>query len=386
MSVADGEPKVGQAGRPTVRRGWPATGARTVLIACSYEDTMILRIISALVLALAATCGYAADKPLTLAETAPSQYTVVRGDTLWDISGKFLKEPWRWPEIWRLNKEQIKNPHRIYPGDVIYLERDANGNPYLSLRKGSQSASQAGLQPQVYSEQMKEAIPPIPPNAIEPFLSTPLIVEDGELENVARVIATQEGRVFLGNGDTAYVTNADPAQQQWYVYRKGSPLYDPEDSKRVLGYEAFYLGTAQQTRPGDPAIFEITTVKEEIGRDSRLLPAHRPNLIDYVPHPPDSQITGRIVSVYGGVGTGGRLSIVSINRGSTDGLEIGHVLSMERDRTVVQRNEYDQKEEFVIPAVHTGLIFVFRVFDRISYALVLQADSPIEIGDVIRTP
>ncbi len=347
---------------------------------------MIVRIISALVLALAATCSYAADKTLTLSESAPSQYTVVRGDTLWDISGKFLKEPWRWPEIWRLNKDQIKNPHRIYPGDVIYLERDANGNPYLSLRKGSQSASQSGLQPQIYSEQLTEVIPPIPPNVIEPFLSMPLIVEEGEMDGVARIIATQEGRMVIGTGDTAYVTNADPEQKQWNVYRKGKPLYDPDDSSLVLGYEAFFLGTATQTRPGNPAIFEITTIKEEITRDDRLLPMHRQSLVDYIPHRPDAQIEGKIVSVYGGVGTGGKFSIVSINRGSTDGLEIGHVLSMERNRVVVQRDEQDRKEEFVIPALQTGLVFVFRVFDRISYALVMQADSPIEIGDFIRTP
>ena len=355
---------------------------------------MMMRIISAFIFAITATISHADAPPLALADQAPSQYTVVRGDTLWDISGRFLKEPWRWPEIWRMNKEQIKNPHLIYPGDIIYLDRDASGRPYLRLRSSrSGSRSQRGsqetvkLSPKIYEESLVEAIPPIPPGVIEPFLSTPLIVENDEMEGATRIVATQEGRVFLGNGDTAYVTNADPAQKQWYVYRKGRPLYDPEDSTRILAYEAYYLGAANQVRPGDPAIFEVVAAKEEMGRGDRLIPATRPELIDYIPHPPETRIEGKIISVYGGVGTGGNLSIVSINRGRADGLEIGHVLAMERNRTVVQRNEEDQKEEFVIPSVRTGLVFVFRLFENISYALVLQADGPIVTGtDSVLTP
>ena len=181
---------------------------------------MMMRIISAFIFAITATMSHADAPPLELADQVPSQYTVVRGDTLWDISGRFLKEPWRWPEIWRMNKAQIKNPHLIYPGDVILLERDANGKPYLRLRARSrsgarsQSPSVEKLSPKIYEESLTEAIPPIPPGVIEPFLSTPLIVENDAMEGATRIVATQEGRVFLGNGDTAYVTNADPAQKQ----------------------------------------------------------------------------------------------------------------------------------------------------------------------------
>lgn len=339
----------------------------------------MIRIISVLVLALVAALANAADASLQLAQNAPERHIVVTGDTLWDISAKFLKEPWRWPEIWRMNREQIKNPHLIYPGEVIVLERDANGNP--RLRKDT-----ARLQPKIYAEQISEAIPPIPANVIGPFISDPLVVEVGELDHAARIVATQQDRVYLGNGDLAYVDNADPAQQQWQVYRNGKAMLDPADEKRVLGYEAFYLGTATQLRPGSPATFLVQSARQEIGRGDRLVPALRPALIEYVPHKPETQIDGRVISVYGGVGSAGRGSIVSLNRGTRDGLEIGHVLALERNRTVVQRDEDDKKVNVQIPPERMGLVFIFRIFERISYALIVQSEGTIEVNDFVRTP
>ncbi len=380
MSAADSDSVIGQAESHVVRCSPPLTAAsnHSVLIARSHEDNTMIRIISALILATAATLVNAADQPLKLADTAPPQHTVVAGDTLWDISAKFLKDPWRWPEIWRMNKAQIKNPHRIYPGDVIVLARDANGNPFLRL--------ESRLRPQVYSEQLKDAIPPIPPNVIEPFISAPLIVEQGGLEAAARVVATQQDRVFLGKGDTAYVANANPTETDWQVYRNGKALRDPADPNVILGYEAFHLGTARQIKAGDPAVFEIVTAKQEIGRGDRLVPSVRPTLVDYVPHRPEGAVDARVVSVYGGVGSGGRLSIVALSRGTQDGLEIGHVLALERNRTVVQRDEDDKKVNVVIPPERYGLAFVFRLFDRISYALVVQSDGTVEVNDFVRTP
>ena len=347
----------------------------------------MIRIISALILALAAPLCSAAQPPLELADSAPGSHVVVRGDTLWDISARFLKEPWRWPEIWRMNRAQISNPHRIYPGDVIVLDRDDAGNPLLRVQKDR-------LQPRIYAEQNVEAIPPIPPNVIEPFISVPLVVEVSGLESAARIVATQQDRVFLGNGDLAYVANADPQQERWQVYRPGKPLRDPafpnqspSDLTHVLGYEAYYLGTAVQTRPGQPATFTIQTAKEEIGRGDRLVPTAQPTLVSYIPHKPDFDIDGRIVSVYGGVGVGGRGSIVSLNRGAGDGLEIGHVLALERNRVIVERDESDHKINVQIPPERSGLVFVFRLFDRIAYALVVQSDGGgVEINDFVRTP
>ena len=344
----------------------------------------MIRTLSALVLAMAATLCGATERPIQLADKAPVQHIVVPGDTLWGISAQFLKEPWRWPEIWRMNRDQIQNPHRIYPGDVIVLERDENGNPLLRVRKGM--GGDGKLRPQVYSEKNEEAIPPIPPNIIEPFISQPLVIEANELDGAARIVATQQDRVFLGEGSVAYVDNADPKQEKWQVYRNGKPLLDPADRKTVLGYEAFYLGSARQVRVGEPATFEIVTAKQEIGRGDRLVPTERPTLQHYVPHRPDQQIDGRIISIYGGVGSAGRGSIVSLNRGSSDGLEIGHVLALERNRSVTGRDDKDAKVSVTIPAERVGLVFVFRTFERISYALVVQADATVEPNDYVRTP
>jgi hypothetical protein len=330
-------------------------------------------------LTVAAAFCCAQEKPLLLADTAPERHIVVPGDTLWNISAQFLKEPWRWPEIWRMNKEQIQNPNRIYPGDVIVLERDAAGNPLL--RKQT-----IKLHPTIYSKSNDQAIPPIPPNVIEPFISSPLVVELEGLEKAPRIIATQQDRVNLGNGDLAYVENADPSKTQWHVYRNGKPLADPDNPKLILGYEAFYLGTAKQTRPGEPATFEILTAKQEIGRGDRLVPASRPPLVDYIPHKPDSLIEGRIISIYGGVGSAGRGSIVSFNRGAKDGLEIGHVLALERNRTIIERDEKDRKINVQIPRERTGLVFVFRTFEHIAYALVLQSEGTVDVNDFVRTP
>jgi hypothetical protein len=348
----------------------------------------------------------AADSTPKLAEPVPDRYVVVPGDTLWDISARFLQEPWRWPEIWRMNREQIKNPHRIYPGDTIVLERDANGSPYLRLEPGQSSRMQAsqasasgpgksgapgstgesGVRPRIYEEQMYHVIPPIPPNVIEPFIATPVFVEYNIFQSAPRIVATQQDRVFLGRGDMAYVEGADPEQKHWQIFRNGQALYDPENPRRILGYEAFHIGSAVQARAGNPAIFEIDAAKQEIGSGDRLMPTIRPQLIDYIPHVPGSLVEGRVASIYGGVGSGGRLSIVVLNRGSDDGLEIGHVLAIERNRTVTRRDENDRQEKVVIPAERIGSVFVFRTFERVSYALVVQADTTVEVNDFIRTP
>jgi hypothetical protein len=332
-------------------------------------------------------------EPPKLAEAAPSQYTVVPGDTLWDISAKFLQEPWRWPEIWRMNQAQIKNPHRIYPGDVIVLDRDADGKPYLRLdsKRGDARADNAGQDdsrqsPRVLEELLSEVIPPIPPNVIDPFIATPLFVEQDALRLAPRIVATQEDRVFLGNGDMAYVEGADSTQKKWQVFRSGKPLYDPEHPGQILGYEVFHLGSATQTLPGQPAVFEIDDAKQEIGSGDLLVPSTRPELVDYIPHPPNHPVDGRVASVYGGVGAGGKLSIVAINRGSGDGLEIGHVLALERNRVVEQRDENDRMKRVFIPPLRFGLVFVFRTFEHVSYALAVQADGLIQINDFIRTP
>lgn len=341
------------------------------------------RIISALLLALAASLTLAAEPvPLQVADNAPNRHIVVPGDTLWGISAKFLKEPWRWPEVWRLNSEQIKNPHRIYPGDVIVLELDANGRPILRV------AGNSKLSPKVYSEKIEESIPSIPPNVIEPFISEPQIVDDITVNNGARIVGMQIERVNLGPGDKAFVLGASdrPEQELWQIYRPGKPLLDPE-TQEVLGFEAFFLGTAEQQHPGEPGVFEIRTSKQEIGRGDRLLPAEHPQLINYAPRKPDSDINAQVVSVYGGVGFAGRGSVIVLNKGSAVGMEIGHVLGLYRNRQDAFINwETGKKESFVLPPERYGLVFVFRTFEKVSYALVLNSNGVVSLNDFLRTP
>ncbi|MBL8396520.1 MAG: LysM peptidoglycan-binding domain-containing protein [Candidatus Accumulibacter sp.] len=343
----------------------------------------MIRFLSAFLLATVSLLCGATGQPIELADHAPTRHIVLPGDTLWGLSSKFLKDPWRWPEVWRMNRPEVVNPHRIYPGDVILLERDTDGSPRLRLQKSLQK--DVRLVPQIHVEKLTDAIPAIAPNVIRPFLSEPLIVEADGLENAPRIVATQEGRVFLGPTDRAYVSKASPTIDYWHVYRNGKALRDP-DSQAVLGYEAFYLGTAKQLQSGDPATFEILTAKQEISRDDRLVPLTRPELLAYVPHKPEAMIDGRVLSVYGGVGVGGLGSVVAINRGRADGLEIGHVLSLQRNRVLEQRDQQDRQEQVVVPPHRQGLLFVFRTFQRISYALIVQAEGTIEINDFVRTP
>lgn len=319
--------------------------------------------------------------PLELADGAPDRHIVVPGDTLWGISSKFLKQPYRWPEIWRLNQDQISNPQRIYPGQVVILDRKAEP-PQLKI---AEQVANAKAGPQIYSERNRRHISSIPQQAIEPFLSEPLVVEAGALDDAPRLVATQEDRVYIGKGDLAYVTGLKEKSRLWQIYRPGKALTDPENGE-TLGHEAFYLGSATLVNEGDPATFEIITSKREIGRGDRLVPAPRLDVISYVPHAPSKPIKGRIVSVYGGVGQAGRDSIVTLSRGKRDGLEIGHVLALLRAGAEVSNRYEGKKEIYRLPDERYGLLFVFRVFDRVSYGLVMSVTRTVEIGDVVATP
>ena len=343
----------------------------------------MVRIISALILAVTAVCASAAE-PLKLVDNPPDQHVVVRGDTLWGISGKFLKEPWRWPEIWNMNREQIRNPHLIYPGQVVYLDRSSN-SPRLRLGKPVSGTDK--LSPQIYSESSQKAIPSIPPNIIEPFLSQPLVVDEGQLDNVPRIVAGPEYRGMMGNGDPAFATGiADASVLRWNIFRPGKPLIDP-DNGQTIGYEAFFLGNARLVQAGEPAALQIVTAKEEIMRGDRLMPAPPPNIISYVPHRADVEVAGRVMTIYGGVNEGGKASVVSLNRGTNDGLEVGHVLGLFRNR-ISQAIDQDtmQRVDTPIPEERYALVFVFRVFSKVSYALVLESSRPVTIGDSARNP
>ncbi|MDP2811871.1 MAG: LysM peptidoglycan-binding domain-containing protein [Rhodocyclaceae bacterium] len=336
-------------------------------------------IISALFLCFSSAWAAEGTGPLELAPDAPDRHIVVPGDTLWGIASKFLRDPYRWSELWRLNPDQIKNPHRIYPGQVVILDRSGS-DPKLKLGRLVKA------EPRIYLDDEKREIPAIPQQAIEPFLSQPLVIDAGGLDNAPRVVATVESRVYIGAGETFYVKDVKQQARAWQIYRPGDALKDP-DNDEVLGHEAIYIGSAHLVAEGQPATFLAVTTKQEIGQGDRLVPASRPDVTSYVPHRPDKVIRGRVISIYGGVGEGSRYSIVSLSRGKKDGLEVGHVLALYRDGAeVTNRFEADKPETYKLPNERYGLVFVFRVFERVSYALVMDTNRPLSPGDVVRTP
>jgi LysM domain len=319
---------------------------------------------------------------------APDRYVVVPGDTLWDIAQRFTNSPWRWPELWDLNKDQIKNPHRIYPGNVIVLDRLHGRLTIAGTAVGSEA-----LRPRVRVLGSTDApIPSIPPSVIEPFLSQPLVIEPDGLDNAPTIIATQQDRVILEAGNAAYVRGIGNSKERtWNVYRTGNALVDP-DTNRTLGYEAIFLGTAQVTRSGDPTTVRLASVKQEVGVGDKLIPAGPPQLVNYAPHSPSVFIQGRVMSIYGGVqrvGETGTGSIITINRGKSDGIDVGTVLAVySHGQTVTDRSKPSNAPDAVIqlPDEPNGHVFVFRVFDRVSYALVMRIERPVQPLDVVQTP
>lgn len=344
----------------------------------------MIRIIFPLLMGVSALIApaIAAAAPVTLAKDAPDSYEVQRGDTLWAISGRFLNEPWRWPEVWRMNQQQIRNPHLIYPGQVVMLDR--NG-PYLRMGKRLGAPQTEKLSPKIYSEDTNQAIPSIPQNIIQPFLSRPLVVDDERLADSAAVVATQEGRVYTGAGDTIFAKNVNPAVKVWQIYRPGKKLVDP-DTNQLLGYEAAYLGSARLEAPGEPATLRLAEAVSEIGTGDRMLPAERPAVFAYAPHAPQSPVEGKLISIYGGVNDGGKHSVVALSVGQANGIDVGSVLALYRHRGNIEYKDDGGKEIFALPDQRYGLVFVFRVFNRIAYALVMDTDGPVAVGDRIRQP
>ncbi len=345
-------------------------------------------------LACAASLVFAqpATPPLELAKDAPDRYVVVKGDTLWDISGRFLQKPWRWPEIWELNREEIRDPHWIYPGDVILLDR-SGAQPRLRLARSGSGVGAGGnlpvekLGPRVRVESLdREAIPTISSTDIEAFLNRPLVVDEQGLALNPRIVATQEGRVFLGRGELAYVRGIDkPDVSDWHIYRSARPLLDP-DTRKPIAWEALFLGSGKLERQGDPASLRVVATNEEVGPGDRLMPAERAMPMVYAPRPPESQVSGRIVAVYRGVTQVGRNSVVAVNVGRENGVEVGTVLGIEHRGATITDRTAPGREKVVLPDEPVGHLLVFRVFDKISYGLVMDASHPIAVGDDVANP
>src|SRR5688572_1669112 len=374
----------------------------------------LILLLSFAVATIAATTGGGPE----VRSDAPDRYTVVPGDTLWGIATRFLRDPWRWPELWKMNSSQIRNPHRIYPGDVLVLDRDRTG------RRATMRLEDTRLSPRVRVEpRERDAIQTIAPSVIEPFLSKPLVVGANELDAFPEIVATQEDRIGIGAGNVAYVRGLDNTNEvRWHIYRRGDALVDPE-TNQLLGYVGIYLGDAQLRRRDRLSTVEITRAPQEIYRGDKLvaIPAE-PAIFAYVPHAPQNPVRGRIISTYGGLFETGPLGIVVLSKGKADGLEVGHVLALLRDQ---RSSRYDERTQpnfgrlgptgndaripyyppgpatrdgptyaepirpgdlDGLPQERYGLIMVFRTFDRVSYALVMQASRPVATADIITNP
>ncbi len=357
--------------------------------------------------AVLGACPALAADPIVLAQGAPSSYTVQKGDTLWGISGKFLKDPWRWPDVWRMNREQIRNPHRIYPGDVVVLDYTSDGQPRLSIAQAQPAAPASGdvrMSPRVRSEPLDaQAIPSIPPGDIEPYLTKPVITQSpGLLEAPEIVEGRERARVVRGQGDRVYVVGLDPKLgDRWYLYRPGKALVAP--SGEVLGFENRWLGTARVDRFSDVSTVQITESKEEIFIGDRLLPVPRETLVNFVPRAPEQDMNGTIIASYSNASEMGRGAIVTLDLGRQQGLEVGHVLAIYKTvppiddprpdqgtpfmlRFLDQTTTFLPKKQLQVPDERAGLMFVFRVFDRVAYAILLNTTDPVAIGDVVRRP
>lgn len=387
-----------------------------------------------------------------LAPNAPSSYKIVRGDTLWRISGMFLKSPWRWPELWGMNLEEIKNPHRIYPGQELFLDT-SNGRARLTTRRPDGAPTEVRLSPRVRSESLNEsAIPPVDMQQIEAFLAEPLIVDEDTYSRAPRIVATPENRVLLSLGDRAYARStygantsglieplsADEGKPRKYrVFRTATPLKDPGTGE-VLGYEAQYVGKAnivrsEVMRTADkvpvsaaalaadkdvytpahestasnierdkkasapvaegpvmeliPASIDIVAAKEEIRVGDRLLPEPPRDFSNYVPAAGPAGMSGQIVSIYGnGVRFAAQNQVISINRGASQGVANGQVFALLRDAGTFVDKTDDSRPTLRLPGERNGLMIVFRTFDKVSYALVLEISDGVKVGDRFVSP
>ena len=328
---------------------------------------------------------------------APDSHTVVKGDTLWGISGTFLDKPWCWPQVWGMNKEEIANPHWIYPGQVVWFDREA-GRLRLGNKVGGDGLGGAGdtrLSPQLRMQGLgKDAVQSIPSGVIEPFLTQPLIIEEDELRNAPRIIATRGARVFIGKDDKAYVRGDLKGGESFQVFRPGKQLKDPI-TKKVVAQEAFYLGTLKLDTPAqagsDVHTFVVASAKEEMGKGDLLLAMPPMPMQNYVPHPPDVEVNAHVLAVYGGVTHAGQNQVVSINRGKLDGLDVGSVLQLyHRGDTVsdpgASKGWHGLGNPTVkLPDEQVGSLFIFRVFKHVSYGLIMQVTEPVVVGDVAKT-
>jgi hypothetical protein len=332
------------------------------------------------------------DSSPVLQDNVPARYTVVKGDTLWGISGRFLKNPWKWPDVWGINKDEIRNPHRIYPGDVVILDLSGN-TPRLRLDGMADGGASRWygfeLQTSKLTPQMRGSalnalpIPTISAKSIDPFLVRPLVVDPEQVARAPMIVANTDKRVVISAGDTAYVTGLNQQKgSHWQVYRKGRVFQDP-DTKEVLGFEAVYLGDADVTGFGEVSTVLIARASQEISKGDRLAVAPPLQSSNYIPRAPEKSVRGRVIAGSdNSVVEMGTYSVVILNRGARNGLEVGHVLGLYRSEGQIPVGD----RSLQLPEQRYGLLLVFRVFDKMSYGVVLASRRPVNVYDTVSNP
>ncbi len=350
----------------------------------------------AVVVVLAWGQSLAADS--ILRPNHPDRYTVQQGDTLWDIASKFLTDAWLWPEIWHVNPS-IENPHLIYPGDTISLSY-VDGAPQLTLERGLAGRTEKlspgqpvfsgdrnkKVEPRVRSQPLASAIPAIPLDAIASLLTTGRIVEADTLAAAPHILAGTADRLIFGPGDGFYARGDWQGESTVYgIFRAGEIYRDPE-TREILGYEAIEVGAASvEARHGDVYTMALTSVKQDVRIGDRLLPTEERRVEStFYPSAPAEDVSGVIMTVLGGVTQVGRNDVVAINRGTKDGLEVGHVLAISKSGNVVRDRVF--RDQVKLPMERAGLMMVFRTFEKMSYGLVLQTEEPLRVGDVVQKP
>lgn len=351
-----------------------------------------MRKIISLICFLLPAVTFAAEAQLR--DTAPEQHVVVKGDTLWDIANRFFSDPWQWPQIWGMNKDTIQDPHWIYPGDVVRLDRRSGS---LRVDAEQSAGSTIKLSPHIHSSQgQRLAIPAVPRGDIAPFLKYPLVIGENDLVNAPLLVATLDRRVVVGDDDIVYVQGLNEAQgTRWQIYRPGKALVDP-DTKQVLGYEAIYLGEAQVEQFGAPSTVRIVHAAQEIKKGDRLVAKTAAQSDNFIPRAPSAQLVSQIISIHGGAELAGQHSVITLNKGALDGLEAGHVLALTRhgealhndDQALCETGDVACKkgQDIALPDQHYGLAFIFRTFERVAYALVMETRFPVELLDTAQTP
>ncbi|MGL4234322.1 MAG: LysM peptidoglycan-binding domain-containing protein, partial [Casimicrobium sp.] len=357
--------------------------------------------------------------PIQIQENAPDRYTVVKGDTLWAISGRFLKQPWRWPEVWRMNKDQIRNPHLIYPGQIVVLDRNAPGGPRLMIEDAN--ASRGGvvrLSPSIRGE-AREAQPIISlnPSDVEPFMVRNLVIGAEAFADAPQIVRSQGERVAMAQGDPFYAVGVKPEMGKVFqVFRRGRELRDTtiparpwykwrhnEPDPQIIGYEGEYLGDAKLLNEGDVAKFEVVTTRQEILVGDYLIPTPPSEQPRYIPRAPEKEIDALIMTIPTGVQEAAKTSVVTLNRGALHGVELGHVLAIYKNPVAFKNPRYKEStlnwipgwpkqpsadpQTLTIPEERIGLVFIYKVFDHVSYGMVMNTGKePVVVGNRLRNP